>query len=454
MTMIRSLIRFGRRQFHTIVSREIIKPSSPTPSHLKTSNLSLIDQLVPDTFLPMVTFYANRIHGRSRCRSHDKTLDLKHSLSQTLTKYYPFAGRHAKVAPACIDCNDNGAEFLEASTDTTLSDFLQSSHHEDLDQLFPHGILNYNSNHGDGDHDLHNDEVIPLAVQLNHFECGGVAVAVSLSHKVADGSSLVHFLNDWAMMTRLCSKEQKKHEFSIDHDPKFIPFQHMNVNFTSLLLERSKDCVTRSFIFPNSKINDLKLKVKAMTEESGHPITNPTRVEVLNWILYKCAVAAATKNNSGVFKPSGVNHLINIRGKMIESLPQKSIGNYVMAMEIATEEESELKPESFINKLKKEKIQIQGLRNMETVFGLFSQPVVEEGQRKLDVFYICSSFCGYPTYEIGFGWGKPVKATLAGDLKKNSFILMDAPNGIEALVCLGKQDMAIMQNDPELLAFL
>ncbi|MFS7916872.1 putative chloramphenicol acetyltransferase-like domain superfamily [Helianthus anomalus] len=41
--MIGKFLLFGRRQLHTIISREIIKPSSSTPSHLQIYNLSPID---------------------------------------------------------------------------------------------------------------------------------------------------------------------------------------------------------------------------------------------------------------------------------------------------------------------------------------------------------------------------------------------------------------------------
>ncbi|KVH90234.1 Chloramphenicol acetyltransferase-like domain-containing protein [Cynara cardunculus var. scolymus] len=84
--------------------------------------------------MPMVVFYPNSA-------IHAKTLDLKNSLSQTLTQYYSFAGRHAKIASAYVDCNDEGAEFLEASVNGTLSNFLQNSLHEDLDQFFPYGTV-------------------------------------------------------------------------------------------------------------------------------------------------------------------------------------------------------------------------------------------------------------------------------------------------------------------------
>ncbi|KAL4558467.1 hypothetical protein LXL04_036667 [Taraxacum kok-saghyz] len=433
MTMIRNLLtRFGRsHQLHTIISKEIIKPSSPTPSHLKTYNFTIIDQIIPHIYMPMITFYPNTPISNI----HDKTTDLKKSLSQTLTKYYPFAGRYGKVAPAHVDCNDNGAEFFEASIDTTLSDFLQNSkHHQDIDQFFPYAL----------NHDNEPENLTPLMVQVNHFECGGVAVAVSLSHKLADANSLVQFIGDWAKTTR-----------SYAIDPKFMSFEY-NINSMGGSLNRSKDYVTRIFKFDNSKINKLKVKVKDMAEESGQPITNLTRVEVLNWLLYTCGVAVTTKNNSGYFKPTNFIFPANIRQKMVEPLPEKSIGNFCMTMQILTKNESEMKPESFIGEFRKCKMQLQGVRNMESVFGFNSNVDLEEMGRTFENAYLSSSMCGFPVYEIDFGWGKPVKATFAGLRWKNLFILMDTPkkDGIEALVCLEKKDMEIFQSDPRLLPFI
>ena len=40
-----------------IISSESIKPSSPTPKHLKTHKLSLLDQFIPSIYIPMVLFY-------------------------------------------------------------------------------------------------------------------------------------------------------------------------------------------------------------------------------------------------------------------------------------------------------------------------------------------------------------------------------------------------------------
>ncbi|PWA56673.1 acylsugar acyltransferase 3 [Artemisia annua] len=431
--------KFVRRQLDTIVSKEIIKPSSPTPSHLKTYNLSLFDQISMDTYIPIVLFYPNT----PTSSSHDLTLDLKKSLSQTLTKYYPFAGRLAKIAPTYVDCNDEGAEFVEATFDSTLTDFLQNSQHEDFHQCFPYNLVWSTSNRHQSD-----EVIIPLAVQVNHFECGGVAVAVSLSHKIADGSSFIQFLNDWGKITR-------HGEFPVD--PKFLYLPNININFDGLTLQTSDDCVTRSFIFPNSKINDLKLKVQAMTAESGQPIINPTRVEVLSWLLYKSAIAAATTNNSGISIPTGINHAVNIRDKMMETLPRNSIGNRYMVLKMFTNNQSEMKPEAFISDFKQKKREFQDLKNIGAALELVSTSLndLQEVQRIIDTAYFCTSICRYPLYDVDFGWGKPLKATIAGNMMTDSFILMDTPNqdGIEALVCIQNQDMAIIQTDPELLAF-
>ncbi|KAE8123970.1 hypothetical protein FH972_018883 [Carpinus fangiana] len=39
-----------------IISKEIIKPSSPTPHHLRTHKLSFLDQFPPTTYIPIILF--------------------------------------------------------------------------------------------------------------------------------------------------------------------------------------------------------------------------------------------------------------------------------------------------------------------------------------------------------------------------------------------------------------
>ncbi|WMV56114.1 hypothetical protein MTR67_049499 [Solanum verrucosum] len=38
--------------------------------------------------------------------------------------------------------------------------------------------------------------------QLSHFDCGGMAISMCMSHKVGDARSAFSFLKDWATITR------------------------------------------------------------------------------------------------------------------------------------------------------------------------------------------------------------------------------------------------------------
>ncbi|KAK9072884.1 hypothetical protein SSX86_009319 [Deinandra increscens subsp. villosa] len=441
--MLSKLLRFGRRQLHTVVSREIIKPSSPTPSHSKTYNLSLFDQMAINSHTPIVAFYPN-LDKSSEAKT--QSLELKNSLSKTLTHYYPFAGRVMKSGATNVDCNDEGVEYIEASNDSSLSDFLQQSHHEDFDPLFPNDLIWFDP-HIRGDTE---GVTCPLAVQVNRFACGGVAVASTLSHKVGDARSLLNFINHWALVTA------RKDTSLIN--PQIIPYEARKNKLPDILSDKSRvGCVTRSFLFPNQKLNDLKAKVTAMTKESGQPVMNPTRVEVLSWLLHNRTMAAATKKNSGTFKPSGMLFPTDMRGILAEKLPGTTIGNLNFVIEFPTPNQSDLEPHITIGEMRKRKEAFQSIPNLETATEIVSQMSPEtalETSKRIDPYHIYSSLCRFPTYDIDFGWGKPLKVTLGGTVK-NVTILMAAPdgNGIVADMCLEKEDMKILQNDPELLAY-
>lgn len=441
--MLNKLLRFGRRQLHTIVSREIVKPSSPTPSHSKTYNLSLFDQIAINSHTPIVAFYPNI--DRS-CRDKTKTLELKNSLSKTLTKYYPYAGRVEKSDPSYVDCNDEGVEYIEAVNDSSLSDFLQKSMHEDYDPLFPNDLIWFDP-HIRGDTE---GVTCPLVVQVNRFACGGVAVASTLSHKVGDARSLLNFISHWAMVS---AQKDTSHI-----NPQIMSYPTKSVKLPEILTDKSRDgCVTRSFLFPNEKLNDLKANVIAMTEKSGQPIMNPTRVEVLSWLLHNRTMAADTMKNSGTFTPTGMLFPTDMRGILAEKLPGTSIGNLNFVIEFPTTSQSDLEPHITIGEMRKRKAAFQSIPNLETATEIVSQMSPEtalETSKRIDDYYIYSSLCRFPTYDIDFGWGKPAKVTLGGTVK-NVTILMAAPdgNGIVADMCLKKEDMEILQNDPELLAY-
>ncbi|BBG93920.1 HXXXD-type acyl-transferase family protein [Prunus dulcis] len=89
-----------------IVSKDNCKPSIPTPHHLKSYRLSLLDQISPIFYVPVVLFYS-----APEDIDDDMTIfyKLKKSLSETLTCFYPLAGRIEGNTSA--DCEDGDVVF-------------------------------------------------------------------------------------------------------------------------------------------------------------------------------------------------------------------------------------------------------------------------------------------------------------------------------------------------------
>ena len=174
-----------------ILSRETIKPSSPTPYSKGIYKLSLLDQFSGCLYLPIIFFYQNKDGNNN---SVDISSGLKKSLSETLTHYYPLAGRIKDGAT--IECNDEGAYFSEARVDSHLKEFLKHQDVRDLGMLIPGEIPSNGSKMGS-----------LVIIQITFFGCGGVAIGISIAHEVSDIAGMSAFIIDWATMARKSDKE-------------------------------------------------------------------------------------------------------------------------------------------------------------------------------------------------------------------------------------------------------
>ncbi|KAK7382645.1 hypothetical protein VNO80_01601 [Phaseolus coccineus] len=169
-----------------IVSKERIKPSSPTPNKLQHFKLSLLDQLAPPFYVHVLLFYSPSDATDITTISHK----LKASLSQLLTLYYPFCGTLRDNS--FVECNDEGVVFTHSTLPIDLSTILKNPHLHRINQLFPFDPYN----------PPRETLLETMAVQLNQFTCGGVALGICLSHKIADASSAASFLTAWAAISR------------------------------------------------------------------------------------------------------------------------------------------------------------------------------------------------------------------------------------------------------------
>ncbi|KAM5555912.1 hypothetical protein ABKV19_023701 [Rosa sericea] len=108
----------------SIISRDTIKPSLDSSSlkHVSPFKLSLVDQLTPATYMPLILFYPIS-DPKSSFNLLETLTRLKSSISETLTLYYPFSGR-AKNNLYIHDF-DTGIPFLEALVNCRMLEFLK-----------------------------------------------------------------------------------------------------------------------------------------------------------------------------------------------------------------------------------------------------------------------------------------------------------------------------------------
>ncbi|KAK3007506.1 hypothetical protein RJ639_013408 [Escallonia herrerae] len=113
-----------------------------------------------------------------------------------------------------------------------------------LNDYFPRDIGAYNSS------------TTPfVAVQVITFECGGVAVAVSSSHGIADGFTGCTFTSDWAAMSKLGTIKPLNYERS------GFPVKDIDGIKPPRGGKISAKCVTEKFLFDGYVVSSLKAKV-------------------------------------------------------------------------------------------------------------------------------------------------------------------------------------------------
>lgn len=426
-----------------IISMEMIKPSSPTPNHLRNYKLSLLDQLIPTPYAPIVLFYPNHDHA-----SHFQVLErldlLKKSLSETLTHFFPLAGTIKD--DLSIDCDDQGARFTTAKvTKSSLNDFLESPDLKMIAQFLPCGVCVAN-------------------IQANVFECGGVALGVCVSHRVLDGTALSNFLKSWA---------NEKNALFVAPDfsaSNTFPASDLCLKDASMemwgSLFKKGVFVTKRFVFDGPSIAFLKDTVA--TRVSGYSIS-PTRVEAVSGFIWKHAMAAY-EARFGSIDQSLLTHLVNIRKRAAPNFPEQAIGNLIWIA-------SALACTGTINKVENDEADlralVEGVRKcVSRVDGEYVKKLrggdgwskmqmclkeIEELGRKNVHHLGFSSWCKLGFYDVDFGWGKPVWVGIndsSSTYFMNLAILIDSKcgDGIEAWVTMDAQEMDVLEHNQEFRA--
>ncbi|CAH8381668.1 unnamed protein product [Eruca vesicaria subsp. sativa] len=419
-----------------ILSREVIKPSSPTPNDKRILNLSLLDILSSPMYTGALLFYSADPHNPLGSSSEETSLKLKKSLSKTLPFFYPLAGR---INGSFIQCNDEGAVFIEAKVDHLLSEFLKCPVPGSLEPLIP---LEAKSR-----------EAVTwpvLLIQANFFSCGGLVITICVSHKITDATSLAMFIRGWAETAKglgITLVPSFTASTFFPPPPDELPLKPMD---HKVEVEEMK-CVTKRFVFDTLKIK--KLRDKA----SSSIVKNPTRVEVVTALFWICA-NKASRLISSTTRTSVLLIPVSIRGKL-DSLPENTIGNMLSIMILKNQEGMLDEIQDVVNELRKTK----------EIFSLNCKEMLRSSSRVLESLkeigkaygrgneidlWMSNSWCKLGMYEADFGWGKPVWVTGRGTSSfKNFMLLIDAKDGkgIEAWITLVEEHMSLFEQDEELL---
>ncbi|XP_038698233.1 (13S,14R)-1,13-dihydroxy-N-methylcanadine 13-O-acetyltransferase AT1-like isoform X1 [Tripterygium wilfordii] len=425
-----------------IISTEFIKPSSPTPSHLRTYKLSLLDQFAPHVYFPHLVFYpANEIS------ISETSQVLKQSLSKTLALYYPLAGKANDSLS--IDCDDNGACYINARVNGNLRDYLKQPTLSTLAKVLPQEACK---------------EVPPgarvVVIQETLFSCGCIAIAFVVPHSIFDAAAISTFMRTWASIARDPNDGGLFPDFTAS---SIFPQNTTSVpqNSTSLTaaIVGKGEFVVKRFVFDGSVINSLKDKAIS----SG--VQNPTRVEVVSGLLLKC-LKSALMVKSGNPKSLCVTNTVNMRGKAVPPFSKSSVGNFLWLTSILSQgEDTELC--TFVRQMREAISAINGdlvkrlegdggskiLSEFMKAFGESCSNALSRGAKAVGL----NSWCNLGFYEADFGWGKPLWIPiicLAKPLPVFFMYLMDTRhgNGIEAWVVLDGEVMTLLERHEEFLS--
>ncbi|MCL7044234.1 hypothetical protein MKW94_016025 [Papaver nudicaule] len=450
-----------------VVSKETIKPTTTTSYQLRNFNLSLLDQYIPAIYVPIILFYPAAV---SNSKHHDDLDLLKSSLSETLAHFYPMAGRMKDNI--MVDCNDEGIDFLEVKIKGKMCDFMTKPD-VPLSLLLPSDVVSMNF--------VREAQVV---VQVNMFDCGGTAICLCVSHKIADACTISTFIRNWAATTNsarcrganIVVPTTNQNVFpSFDSASLFPPSEQLVYpsGLPPILPYPTEDnrgdkVVTKRFVFDAVKITSVREKLQVLMQDN-YKYRRPTRVEVVSALIWKSVIKSAPAGSS-----SRVNHAVNFRRKMDPPLQDVSFGNLCVVatavlaatrtatptnktvgsksneVQVALTELSE-----FVAQLRGEIDKVKGDKGcMEKIALNFfngydaidASNSVNDNVRDEAIALWMVSWCNFGLYDADFGWGKPIWVTTDPFIEQNKNIVYmndtKCGQGIEVWVKFLEDDMA------------
>ncbi|KAL9242740.1 hypothetical protein vseg_016710 [Gypsophila vaccaria] len=466
-----------------VISNDTVKPSRPTPIDRNIITLSFLDEILPTFHVPTLFIYNG--NEFTKTSSNITISDLKSSLSETLTQFYPLAGRLENEYT--VSCNDQGIPFLTARVDCQLIDFLNSPHKLDALSKFhpPKDLTSFEQRPI--------SEIIPLAFQVNFFTCGGVAIGCYFTHKLLDATSLSIFLNYWAAHASGQHQTLVKPDFDTIIGV-FPPLsKNKRVKITTIFPGDSDKCesnnattaptpaagllcphlkipikiVKTSFKFTNTAIKKLKI------DGASETVPNPSSFEaVVGFIWMHVMDAIQTTNNNNIELgqpiPNVLSFSASLRSRANPQLPKQSMGNIITPLRASV---------AFGDGFSGDKKYKETIREIHGAIKTLNQTIqtLKDDNEDGDVAYVAkklskdkdflknrSSIFAVVSWvklgfnDVDFGFGPPIgifPLAIGDHFGKNSMRMIDYSDGIEVFVCLEDKCMSSLQTNAQFLAF-
>ncbi|KAI3964949.1 hypothetical protein MKW92_007285 [Papaver armeniacum] len=399
---------------------------------------------------------------------NNKISHLKISLSHTLDRFFPLAGRLAiekheddVTVSVYIDCNFEGVEFIHATADISVDDIVSPTYVPQslINPLFSlNGVPNYEGQ----SHPL-------LSVQVTELRDGAVFIGCSANHSVCDGTSFWHFISSWSDIARSSNNQTQSphpvHEryFIRETDcPIRLPFpladKFIRETDTTTRVSPPDGLIEKCFCFTKADI--AALKAKAISETKQNMVISSLQALLAH--VWTAVIRAKSSLND--FDESGtllVALLMNARTKVIPPLPEAYSGNSISCGYV-TLKEGELLAErafGFLASLLKEVVNSHSVEKSRSFLeSWIEKPFMPApGDENKGVFsntFMARSSQWFNMYGNDFGWGRPI-AVKTGMNGKSYGITTVSPGPVEGSVdieiCLAIHVFKAMENDAQFM---
>ncbi|XP_076943590.1 shikimate O-hydroxycinnamoyltransferase-like [Bidens hawaiensis] len=421
-----------------ITNSSIIPPSETTPNapkHLYTSNLDLI---VGRIHLLTVYFYP----PNGSANFFDPNA-MKKALADVLVSFYPMAGRLGRdeTGRIVINCNNKGALFVEAESDSSLDDFGEFTPSPEFRSLTPN--VDYS-----GDISSY-----PLFfAQVTHFKCGGVGLGCGVFHTLSDGLSSLHFINTWSDMARGLSVAIPPF---IDRtllrarEPPTPTHGHVEYHPPPTMVTKNVGSLSKSSTAMLKLTLDQLNTLKAKAKNDGGP--NHSTYAVLAAHIWRCACKARGLSDDQLTK---LYVATDGRSRLSPQLPPSYLGNVIFtATPVA--KSGDLTSRSLSSTAKLIHTTLSKMDNdylRSAIDYLELQPDLSALIRGPSYFASpnlnINAWTRLPVHDADFGWGRPIFMGPAIILYEGTVYVLPSPNNdrsVSLAVCLDANQQPLFE---------